>query len=607
MTKAVFGILCITISLIKQADAQSFLTNGLVAYYPFNNGSLADLSGQGHVLSNFGATVCPDRFGDAEQALNFNGSAYLAATNSPLSTIDNWTLTAWVQPTNFNPGEEYVMCMGFDNGNSGNGYAFGVEGGQLAGWFGGVNGFYANYTFPATNQWHQVVMSRDSGTTAFYVDGVSTGTTSTLVPLAPTAFSIGSASSIRFFTGAIDDVRVYNRPLSVSEIRELYQYESLPNLSYQATGVAQLTSTFVTAVVVTYGGFGYTNVPDVTLSGGGGSGAEAVAVVNDGIVTAVNVVDAGHSYTNPPQVVIAAPLYPYPASAIAVLTNGFVTGVAIVFGGNRYTNPPAVKIVGGGGSGAEAVAVVSNGVVTAIDMLDAGSGYTNTPMIFIDPPFIPNPILSVARIPTLTFSNLVVGDNYQLQELTEGYYWTNQPLNFTATASVFTLPIPGSVTAGNYRLTLNPVPAQAFAEPDVVYSFLVDATVTSGGSGYVTNPAVNIVGGNGEGATAIAHVSGGAVTNITITDAGIGYTNTVQIEIAPPPATSFSPTVQEVMQINSTDLAPYDNYQVQSAPSLGGPWSNWSGGPFIPTYVTNAQYLAVPNDTMFFRVQYLHP
>jgi hypothetical protein len=33
-TKALFGILTITAALLAQAQAQTFLTNGLVAYYP---------------------------------------------------------------------------------------------------------------------------------------------------------------------------------------------------------------------------------------------------------------------------------------------------------------------------------------------------------------------------------------------------------------------------------------------------------------------------------------------------------------------------------------------------------------------------------------------
>jgi len=161
--------------------------------------------------------------------------------------------------------------------------------------------------------------------------------------------------------------------------------------------------------------------------------------------------------------------------------------------------------------------------------------------------------------------------------------------------------VAGVVGSGDYRLALNPVPSQAFATPQVVNGFVVGATLTSGGSGYVTSPAVSIFGKGGTNATAVSHISGGVVTNISITSAGIGYTNAVTVQIAPPPAAAVFPTVQPVMRVDCTNLAPYDNYQVQFQPAVGGAWGNWAGGLFSPTGVTNSQYLFITNGVGFFR------
>ncbi|HEY5479894.1 MAG TPA: hypothetical protein VIL39_00290, partial [Verrucomicrobiae bacterium] len=158
---------------------------------------------------------------------------------------------------------------------------------------------------------------------------------------------------------------------------------------------------------------------------------------------------------------------------------------------------------------------------------------------------------------------------------------------------------------GDYRLALNPVPAQAFATAVVSYGFVVHATVTSGGSGYVTSPAVSIVGGGGSNATAVSHISGGVVTGITISDAGIGYTNAPTVRIAPPPAAAMFPTVEPVMRVDSANLAPYNNYQIQLKPDLGGTWGNWNDGLFSPTDMTNSQYLFITNGAGFFRLQYV--
>ena len=57
------------------------------------------------------------------------------------------------------------------------------------------------------------------------------------------------------------------------------------------------------------------------------------------------------------------------------------------------------------------------------------------------------------------------------------------------------------------------------------------------------------------------------------------------------------------MRLDSANLAPYDNYQVQFKPALGGGWGNWNGGLFNPAGVANSQYLLVTNGAGFFRLQ----
>jgi hypothetical protein len=50
-------------------------------------------------------------------------------------------------------------------------------------------------------------------------------------------------------------------------------------------------------------------------------------------------------------------------------------------------------------------------------------------------------------------------------------------------------------------------------------------TVTFGGSGYTAAPTVTLTGGGGSSATATAQIANGAVTGLTITAAGNGYTS----------------------------------------------------------------------------------
>jgi hypothetical protein len=292
------------------------------------------------------------------------------------------------------------------------------------------------------------------------------------------------------------------------------------------------------------------------------------------------------------------------ATGSAFETNGFVVSVVVICGGSGYTNTPAVHFIGGGGSGAQAFATVSNGVVTSIRVVAAGSGYTNAPLVVIDPPFIPNPVLGINPISFLSFSNLSPGITYQLQQMFLGS-WTNQFNSFTATNGLYTQAVPGAVSNGGYRLVLSPAPAQAFATAQVLSGFVIGATVTSPGSGYVSVPAVAIVGGGGSGATAIAQISAGAVTNIMITATGSGYTSPPTIQIAPPPVAALTPAIAPGMQVNSTNLIPYYSYQLEFTPNLPAGWTNWDGGLFTPSVATNAQFLIISNSAGFFRLKYL--
>lgn len=148
-----------------------------------------------------------------------------------------------------------------------------------------------------------------------------------------------------------------------------------------------------------------------------------------------------------------------------------------------------------------------------------------------------------------------------------------------------------------------PTPARANAQ--VVNGFLVGAFVISGGSGYVTPPAVTIVANVGSNATAGASISVGRVNHIAITSAGAGYVNPVTILIDPPPITAFSPTVLPEVKLDSSGLSPYENYQIQFKTNLVAGWQDWVDGLFSPTNLANSQYLFITSDTGFLRLQHV--
>ena len=83
-------------ALTSSTNAQSWLTNGLVAYYPFDGNANNAVNGSQAIV--FGSpTPAPDRNGRSNGALHFDGSSYLnigsfPALGKPLSafTVSFW-------------------------------------------------------------------------------------------------------------------------------------------------------------------------------------------------------------------------------------------------------------------------------------------------------------------------------------------------------------------------------------------------------------------------------------------------------------------------------------------------------------------------------------
>lgn len=289
------------------ASAQSWITNGLVAFYPFS-GTPNDAVGSNHGTV-VGAVLTTNRFGISNSAYRFDGaSSRIEFASPPLTQVANWTLSAWINPASFSHTAVAVQ-MGFDNNNTGDGYGLGIESdASFFGAFSGVGFFSSGQTITNANRWYHVVMLRDTSMTKFFINGSQTLNTLSASPTTPTDFTIGSQNGVRFFDGLIDDVRIYNRALLPNEVSQLYDAESANGCTpHKAIAIATIVNGFVVGAGVIDTGCGYTNVPSVSFEGGGGSGATATATVDNGRVIAINVMSAGCCYTNPPKIVIDSP------------------------------------------------------------------------------------------------------------------------------------------------------------------------------------------------------------------------------------------------------------------------------------------------------------
>lgn len=216
-----------------------------------------------------------------------------------------------------------------------------------------------------------------------------------------------------------------------------------------ATATARVINGFIVGITVTDGGSGYQEAPRVRITGGGGSGAVAVAQVGGGAVTAIDVVSPGIDFAGPPSVQIDPPPLPVRnASAIAEIVNGFLVGLRFTQRGYGYTAAPAVTVVGGGGSGATVVAEVSGGGVTGYKITNPGVGYTGVPAVVFDPPpFEPQLKIKVSRI-TVSLT-LVLGVTYVLESSQDLVAWVVAGSPFVAVSETLDQEFPVS-EAGRY-------------------------------------------------------------------------------------------------------------------------------------------------------------
>lgn len=269
----------------------------------------------------------------------------------------------------------------------------------------------------------------------------------------------------------------------------------------------------VTTLTLTNGGSGYTSPPQVIISGGGGSGATAIATLNSGSgVASITLTSGGTGYTATPTVTLGAPDMTTgvltQATAVATYSSSVVVGPAATFAaGSGYTSPPTVTFSGGGGAGAAATTALAPSGVASV-AVTAGGGYLTAPNVVF------NPAGATAT------ANLGAGPVASVTMTAPGTGYTLAPGVSFGT--------PGSGAAGTSTLV-----------PTSVGS----VTLTNPGSLYVSAPAVTFNGGGGTLAAASTTLSQtGGVGAINVTAAGTGYTLPPTININSPQLTGTRAT-----------------------------------------------------------------
>src|SRR3989344_4628219 len=227
----IFTFYILTLSLEASAStinkSPNYLgsSNGLVGYWTMDGnsvnwatGAVTDSSGRGNTgtITNMATSTAIGKIG---QALNFDGSNDYVELGDKfagiVTTTGTYSISALIYPTNalgtvinISPGGSTSDRNGIILNN----------GAVRAGYWNGV-AYTGKSKAINLNTWYYIVLVNTAGVITFYVDGIAQ--TSGSVNSLNQQNQIGNNSSA-YFSGLIDDVRVYNHALSAEQIQTLF-------------------------------------------------------------------------------------------------------------------------------------------------------------------------------------------------------------------------------------------------------------------------------------------------------------------------------------------------------------------------------------------------
>ncbi|MCL4392438.1 LamG domain-containing protein [Patescibacteria group bacterium] len=235
------------------------IQNGLVGRWGFDEGTgtvTYDESGDGHNGTFVNGPVwqatstCKESY-----CLGFNGSStYVVNNNGGFlpSGGSARTIAFWGYPL---PSGSYPIVIAYGCSSEGYGCSDSGQGKYVAVEVGASWGFRVDAetcgivgpSVPAPQQaWHffTVVFNGDN-TVTFYIDGMNKSTVTapcTINTVNGNGFSIG-AGRWGYYSGLLDDVRVYNRALSANEIDQLYNSSVFRRYFYVDNACRSISST----------------------------------------------------------------------------------------------------------------------------------------------------------------------------------------------------------------------------------------------------------------------------------------------------------------------------------------------------------------------------
>ncbi|MEO9474425.1 MAG: LamG-like jellyroll fold domain-containing protein [Cyclobacteriaceae bacterium] len=208
--------------VLSDEEIKGLYNDHLWLYYPLN-ASATDESGNGYngVLTR--AVGFSDRFGDSNQALYFDGTSDVDAPALPI-TPKELTVSGWFNASTLVAGSQQIIDLEgvaalaiYDDTDR---YIQGIL---------NLGGDYRVLSAPVTSdEWHFAAITYDENFFRFYLDGELVeeifNTNQILYEADQFEVRLGrfEYTEGNYYTGAADDMRIYDRALSEEELYELY-------------------------------------------------------------------------------------------------------------------------------------------------------------------------------------------------------------------------------------------------------------------------------------------------------------------------------------------------------------------------------------------------
>lgn len=211
----------------EEAPPAPNITSGLVAHYKFEGNFLDETENNNHGTPNGGVTFETDRHGTGQVA-KFDGASWVSIQNSnTLSSVyDNLTISTW-----FNKNRDTDMAI-LCKSPSGSPIQFRLYY-SSGSWSFIAQGLHFSFNQSVeNNKWINVILKKEGSISKLFINGVliqSKGSDLSYTYLNNTNLELGRDlhGATEYYNGLLDDIRIYNRPLTDEEVALLYESEKV--------------------------------------------------------------------------------------------------------------------------------------------------------------------------------------------------------------------------------------------------------------------------------------------------------------------------------------------------------------------------------------------